>query len=241
MTAPASGTTGEQLAFGASATSTFATIAQTTWNFGDGTPAVGGAAVSHAYAQAGSYTVTVTATDSAGNAAQATRQVAIAAAPVTPPQTPRAPPSDTPPASPPPAKPAALVRPRLGVAPEGVFALARRARTLKLLVRNANAVSLTGSATLVRPRNGRLAALTLASRHRVRYAADRRTTLTLTLTDQALRALKRASGFRLPVRVTLHLRAADGRRTSATLTATLDASARFAAGRARTPAARMAC
>jgi hypothetical protein len=244
VSVPASGTAGAQLAFSASAGSTFATIAQTSWDFGDGTPAVGGAAVSHTFAQAGTYTVTVTATDSVGNAVQATRQVAVAAAPGT------SPPGDTPPGNtppgttptpPPPAKPSALVRPRIGGAAEGVFALGRTARTLKLLIRNPNAVRLTGSATLTRPRSGRRAALTLASRHRVRYAAGRRTTLTLTLTDQALRALRRASGFRLPVRVTLHLRAADGRRVSATLTATLDAAARFGVGRAPIPGARMSC
>ena len=51
---------------------------------------------------------------------------------------------------------------------------------------------------------------------------------------------KRASGFRLPVRVTLHLRAADGRRVSATLTATLDArGALRLAARPRRP--RAAC
>jgi len=235
VSVPESGTAGEQLAVSASAASTFATIAQTSWDFGDGTPAVGGATVSHTYAQAGIYTVTVTATDSVGNTTQARHQMAIAAAPGT---TPTPPPGATPRASP---KPATLVRPRIGGAPEGVLVLARAARTLKLLVRNPNAASLTGSATLVRRRSGRRAALTLASRHLVRYAAGKRTTLTLTLTDQALRALKRASGFRLPVRVTLSLRAADGRRTSATLMATLDASARFAAGRTRLPVARMAC
>jgi hypothetical protein len=133
------------------------------------------------------------------------------------------------------------VRPRIGGAPEGVLVLARGARTLKLSIRNPNAARLTGSAALIRPRSGRRAALTLASRRQVGYAAGKRTTLTLTLTDQALRALKRASGFRLPVRVTLYLRAADGRRVSATLTATLDAAARFGIGRARVPAARMAC
>jgi hypothetical protein len=131
------------------------------------------------------------------------------------------------------------VRPRIGGAPKGVLVLARRARTLKLLIRNANAAKLTGSVTLVRPRSGRRAGLTLASRHRVGFAAGRRTAVTLTLTDQALRALKRASGFRLPVRVTLHLRAADGRRANATLTATLDAAARF--GVAHAPIAGAAC
>ncbi|HKG38176.1 MAG TPA: PKD domain-containing protein [Conexibacter sp.] len=242
VSVPSSGTAGAQLAFSASATSTFATIAQTSWDFGDGTPAVGGAAVSHAFAAAGTYTVTVTATDSVGNTAQTTRQVAVAAAPRTPPPD-GTPPRTTPPTTtpPPPTKPAALIRPRIGGAPAGVLALARTTRTLKLSIRNPNAMSLTGSVTLTRPRSDRRAALILASRHRVRFAAGRRTTLTLTLTDQALRVLKRASGFRLPVRVTLRLRAADGRRVSATRTATLDASARFAIGRTRLPAARMAC
>jgi PKD domain len=234
VSVPASGTAGAQLAVSASARSTFAPIAQTSWDFGDRSPAVGGGAAAHAYASAGTYTVTVTVTDAAGNATQATRQVAIAAAPVA------TPPPPTPPARTPPT-PAALVRPRIGGAPGGVLVLGRRARTLKLLVRNANAVSLTGSAMLARPRSGRRAALTLASRHRVRYAAGRRTTLALTLSDQALRALKRASGFRLPVRVTLQLRAADGRRVGATLTATLDAAARFDAGRAPTATAHTSC
>jgi hypothetical protein len=236
VSVPANGTTGAQLAFSAGASSTFAAIAQTSWDFGDGTPPVGGAAVTHAFAKAGTYTVTVTTTDSAGNATQATRQVTVATVPGTTPPSPRAPPT-----SPPPPKPAALVRPRIGGVTNGVLVLARRARTLTLIVRNPNAVRLTGSATLVRPPSGRLRALTLASRRRVGYAAGRRTTLTLTLTDQALRALKRASGFRLPVRVTLHLRAADGRRVGATLSATLDAAARFGIGRTRIPAARMAC
>lgn len=228
VSVPASGTAGAQLAFSAAADSTFATIAQTSWDFGDGSPAVGGAAVDQAYAKAGTYTVTVTVTDSAGNATQATRQVTIAAAPGTTP-----PPSRTPP------KPPALVRPRIGGAPGGVLVLARGARTLKLLVRNPNAAGLIGSVTLMRTPSGRRPALTLASRHRVRFPAGKRTTLTLTLTNQALRALKRASGFRLPVRVTLHLRAADGRRASATLTATLDAAARF--GVAHAPIAGAAC
>ncbi|MFL5816521.1 MAG: PKD domain-containing protein [Conexibacter sp.] len=231
VSVPGTGTAGQPLAFAASAESTFAAIAQTSWDFGDGTPAVPGPVARHAYAHPGTYTVIVTATDSAGNVTRTTRQLTVAAAAVTPPPPPGTPPS----------RPAALVRPRVGGAPQGVFVLAARARTLKLLVRNPNAASLTGSVTLVRLRSGRRAALTLASRHRVGFAAGKRTTLTLTLTDQALRALARASGFRLPVRVTLRLRAADGRRVSATLTATLDASARFAVGRTRVPAARMAC
>ena len=80
MGIPASGDAGEQLSFSVTARSTFATVAQTTWDFGDGY-ARDRRAAGHAYAQAGDYTVTVTATDSVGNATQARRQVAVAAAP----------------------------------------------------------------------------------------------------------------------------------------------------------------
>ncbi len=51
----------------------------TTWQFGDGASAVG-AAVSHCYSTAGERTVTVTATDAAGNATSRTRTIAIAPA-----------------------------------------------------------------------------------------------------------------------------------------------------------------
>jgi len=226
VSVPASGTAGAALAVSASARSTFASVAQTSWDFGDGTPPLAGASVAHAYAQAGTYTVTATVTDGVGNATQATRQVAIAPAPSAPTA---------------PSSAAALVRPRIGGARGGVLVLARGARSLALVVRNANAARLTGSATLVRPRAARRPALTLASRRGARFAGRARTTLTLRLTDQALRALRRASGFRLPVKVTLHLRAADGRRVSASLAATLDASARFRGQRTHDPDARSAC
>jgi hypothetical protein len=225
VTVPASGVAGEQLAFSAGARSTFASVAQTRWDFGDGSPAAAGPAVSHAYRAAGTYTVTVAATDSVGNATQATRQVVVAAAS----------------SSTPPRRPGPLVRPRIGGARHGVLLLARGARTLKLLVRNPNAARLTGSVALVRPRLGRRPALTLAIRRRVGFAGRRRTSVALRLTDQALRALKRASGFRLPVKATLHARAADGRRTGATLAATLDAAPHFGVGRTRSPNARTAC
>ena len=55
-----------------------------TWSFGDGAEATG-AQVRHQYAAAGTYTVTVTATDGAGEQSTATRVVEVAApAPVTP-------------------------------------------------------------------------------------------------------------------------------------------------------------
>jgi hypothetical protein len=233
VSVPASGVPGARLAFSADARSTFATVAQTTWDFGDGSPPAAGVAVEHDYARAGDYTVTITSVDSVGNATQATRQVSVAApSPTTSPPGTRT--SSV-------AHRAALLRPRVGGIRNGVLVLGRGTRTLKLVVRNPNAVKLTGSATLARPRSGRRRALTLASARRLAFAASRRTTLSLRLSDQALRALRRASGNRLPVLLTLHLRAADGRRTGATLTATLDATARFGRQRARVPAAHLSC
>ena len=85
VSVPASGTAG-----GSSPSppgrSTFATIAQTSWDFGDGYAGCRRGRRQPRVREAGTYTVTVTATDSAGNATQATRQVTIAAAPGTPPR-----------------------------------------------------------------------------------------------------------------------------------------------------------
>jgi hypothetical protein len=244
LTVPASGTAGAQLAFSAGARSTFAAVAQTTWDFGDGSAPATGASAGHAYAQAGDYTVTVTVTDSVGNATQARRQVAVAVAPDgrRPPDD-GAPPGTTPPGggTPPPARPAALVKPRVGGVRDGLLVLGRGSRTLRLTVRNRDAVRLNGAATLVRPRSGGRAALTLASRRRLTFAGGRLATLSLQLTDQALRALQRASGHRLPARFTLRLRAPDRRLVTVALTATLDGAARFAARPSRTPTARTAC
>lgn len=57
------------------------------WAFGDGTAADGGAPT-HTYAAAGAFTVTVTATDAAGNKASTTRLIQVTAPPVTPPPAP---------------------------------------------------------------------------------------------------------------------------------------------------------
>ncbi|HXE43770.1 MAG TPA: PKD domain-containing protein [Conexibacter sp.] len=235
LSVPASGTPGASLDVSVHASSAFATVAQTTWDFGDGSAPAVGASASHAYAQAGVYTVTVTATDSLGNTAQATRQVTIAA------------PSPgggggTPGGTKPPPKPAPLLRPRIGGLRHSVLVLGRGSRTLKLLVRNLNRVRLTGGVSLVRPRRGRVRALTLARIRSAAFPARRRATPTLRLSDAALRALRAASGFRLPVVLTLSFRAADGRRVTVTLRATLDASARFGAGaRRHAPTAHAAC
>ena len=50
------------------------------WDLGDGTT-VAGDAISHTYAAAGTRTVTVTATDAAGNAATATREIVVTQTP----------------------------------------------------------------------------------------------------------------------------------------------------------------
>jgi hypothetical protein len=54
------------------------------WNFGDGSAAAGGA-VSHAFASAGAFNVTVTATDAAGNQTSQAHPVLVAAPPPPPP------------------------------------------------------------------------------------------------------------------------------------------------------------
>jgi PKD domain-containing protein len=49
------------------------------WHFGDETPLVGGNVVSHAFARAGTFTVTVAAADALGNSSTATREVHVTA------------------------------------------------------------------------------------------------------------------------------------------------------------------
>lgn len=56
------------------------TITGYSWDFGDGTPAATGATAVHDYAAGGTYTVTLTVTDSRGLTGQATKQVTVAPA-----------------------------------------------------------------------------------------------------------------------------------------------------------------
>lgn len=67
--APASGTSGVPLALNASASNVaYGSITRYNWSFGDGSSRVtSGPTVAHTYASAGSYTATVTETDSAGS------------------------------------------------------------------------------------------------------------------------------------------------------------------------------
>jgi PKD repeat protein len=53
------------------------TIVSHSWNFGDGTPAAGGASSSHVYAHGGTYIVTLTATDSDGQTGVTSQQLRV--------------------------------------------------------------------------------------------------------------------------------------------------------------------
>jgi hypothetical protein len=78
--APANATAGEAASFTATAADNWGPVALH-WDFGDGSGA-DGATPAHTFATAGARTVTVMATDGAGNQATATRDVAVAAPPV---------------------------------------------------------------------------------------------------------------------------------------------------------------
>jgi hypothetical protein len=151
-------------------------------------------------------------------------------------------PTFAPPASPAPTSsaPRALLRPVIGGGRNGVLVLARGVRTVKVTVRNPNGSTLRGRATLMRPRAGTRPALTLASRRGLVLAARRRVTVPVRLTDPALRALQLAPGHRLRATLTLRLRAADGRHTTARRVFTLAAAPHFGA-RGALPKARTAC
>ncbi|MBV9940772.1 MAG: PKD domain-containing protein [Solirubrobacterales bacterium] len=79
------------------------TIADYTWDFGDGTGAVDAgrsATVSHSFSAAGAYTVKLTVKDQLGLAATTTQQVVVAPAPSQPTTTPAPPPVSSPPPAP---------------------------------------------------------------------------------------------------------------------------------------------
>ncbi|HEX2070443.1 MAG TPA: PKD domain-containing protein [Thermoleophilaceae bacterium] len=78
---PAVGRVGDPVSFAVSPFDAFTSIATTSWSFGDGGPGATGDAVSHVYATAGAYPVTVTTFDLAGNKSAQTGTIAIAGLP----------------------------------------------------------------------------------------------------------------------------------------------------------------
>jgi PKD repeat protein len=77
---PGSGTAPLDVSFNATASDPDGSIVSYAWSFGDGASG-SGASVTHRYAAAGNYTVTLTVTDDSGTTATATRSIAVAAAP----------------------------------------------------------------------------------------------------------------------------------------------------------------
>jgi PKD domain len=76
VSVPGAGAVAQALAMSASASDRASAVSYA-WSFGDGATGAG-AGVAHAYARPGTYAVTVTATDQAGNASSATRTVMVA-------------------------------------------------------------------------------------------------------------------------------------------------------------------
>jgi hypothetical protein len=81
LSVPGNGTAGSALAFSVAPWDTFSAVGTPHWDFGDGAGA-DGASVSHAYGVAGTYRVTVSASDAAGNASSQSGSVTVAAAAV---------------------------------------------------------------------------------------------------------------------------------------------------------------
>jgi predicted Rdx family selenoprotein len=80
---PSTGTVGQPVSFSVSPFDVSSPTILTSWSFGDGAAATG-AAVSHVYSQAGTYTVAVTGTEGAGNTIGAGGTIAITIAPAPP-------------------------------------------------------------------------------------------------------------------------------------------------------------
>jgi len=83
---PSTGTAAQPLPFTAQASDVWGPVTLS-WNFGDGSAPAAGLTVTHAFAAAGTDTVTVTATDAAGNSAAKSGSVSIRASPVGVPST----------------------------------------------------------------------------------------------------------------------------------------------------------
>jgi PKD repeat protein len=81
FTGPASGLAGASVSFNGSGSSDpDGSIVGYAWSFGDGTTSAAGPSASHAYSAPGTYTVTLTVTDSSGLQSSTSHQIAISAA-----------------------------------------------------------------------------------------------------------------------------------------------------------------
>lgn len=84
VSVPSSATSGTQTSMRADVSDRWSGIDRVSWDFGDDTTAYGHS-VDHFYARAGTYTVTVTATDAAGNSTEEERAITVADPPPPPP------------------------------------------------------------------------------------------------------------------------------------------------------------
>lgn len=105
---PNTASVGTPVAMSVNPLDTWSDVASTTWDLGDGSTATGEAA-SATYDTPGTYTVTVTATDTLGKATAATREIVVVAPPASEDETPAA----DEPADPPVAKPPTLLPPTI--------------------------------------------------------------------------------------------------------------------------------
>jgi hypothetical protein len=80
LSVPTTGQTGESLSYAATASDSWSAVTGYSWSFGDGGTATG-ATVGHTYTTAGTYTVTMTATDAVGYAATQSATTSITAPP----------------------------------------------------------------------------------------------------------------------------------------------------------------
>lgn len=81
---PTTATAGVPVTFDASFVDLWSALSagQPTWGFGDGSALAAGASVTHTFAKAGTYTITLTASDALGNAASSTYTIGVSPSPV---------------------------------------------------------------------------------------------------------------------------------------------------------------
>jgi PKD repeat protein len=84
LSIPTSATAGVPVTFSVAPVDQLSGVAGTTWTFGDSSTAAG-SSVTHAFAEPGTYTVSVTSTDGVGNSRTQTGTVAVTPAPIIPP------------------------------------------------------------------------------------------------------------------------------------------------------------